>query len=206
VNLIGCGICALSLSASLFHWAKISFLLNWVLGAEYLPWFLIGMAFFWLHNDKERVCRAGLFVIGPVALIGAAIFDRSKPEFWAAVLIPLLFLTASRVAPVNRLLSLKLLTGIGAASYSLYLLHENLGVALIGWLGGLIRFSGEYSAIIAVAVAAVLACVARAIYKYWETPLNRGIVSWVMEQRILAVSPIAVASDAYVEATSSPEV
>jgi len=68
---------------------------------------------------------------------------------------------------------------VGAASYSLYLLHQNLGIALIGWLGAFLNFSGRPSAVLAILTGLIAVVIAQLIYTYWESPLNQLIVGRV---------------------------
>ena len=152
-------------------------LLNQLFFVEYLPWFLLGIAFYLLENHLQPRLRSALFSIAILSLLATAALDHSYSELAITVSLPLLFLAAARLAIVNRILSFKLLTAIGAASYSLYLLHQRLGVTLIGWLGKLLNFTGAYSAILAIIVAAILVLISRIIYTRWETPLNRLIVA-----------------------------
>ncbi len=152
-------------------------LLNQLFFIDYLPWFLFGIAFYLLENHLQRSLRPTLFGIAILSLLAKAALDRSYSELAITISLPLLFLAAARLTFVNRILSFKLLTAIGAASYSLYLLHQRLGVTLIGWLGKLLNFTGAYSAILAILVAAILALISYFIYIRWETPLNRLIVA-----------------------------
>jgi peptidoglycan/LPS O-acetylase OafA/YrhL len=174
--LFGRIILALSLVASLLHIQKLDAALSLFFISGYLPWFLIGIAFFLRENKIEERLRAGLFSVGVLSLLGNAALNRSYLEAGLAMGIPLLFLAASRVSVLNRILSRRLLTGVGAASYSLYLLHQNVGTALIGWLSEVLNFRGYASAILAVLTACVVIMMAKLIYAYWEVPMDRLIV------------------------------
>lgn len=167
----------LSLFASLFHFNKFHLALRFFLIADYLPWFLIGIAFFFMERGIEDRLRSDLFSVGVLGLLAKGVLDRSYSDIGAAIFIPLLFLAALRCSTVNRILSWRLLTAVGAASYSLYLLHHRLGVAFISWLGDSLEFRGYYSAVLAVLTAVIAAMIANLIFTYWETPLNRLIVA-----------------------------
>jgi len=58
----------------------------------------------------------------------------------------------------------------------LYLLHQNIGTALIGWLSEVLNFRGYASAILAVLTACAVIMMAKLIYAYWEVPMDRLIV------------------------------
>ena len=68
------------------------------------------------------------------------------------------------------------LTAIGVSSYSLYLLHQNIGVTLTSVLSRSLQASPIASLGVPVLTAAIMICVARLIYRYWEGPLNTLIV------------------------------
>jgi peptidoglycan/LPS O-acetylase OafA/YrhL len=170
-------ILALSLFGSLFRFHRLDAMLRLFFISDYLPWFLIGIAFFMLENKRDERLRAGLFSVGLLTLLANAVLNRSWLEAGLAVGIPLFVLAASRVSLLNRILSQRLLTGVGAASYSLYLLHQNIGTAFIGWLGNVLNFKGHSSAILAVLTALLVIIMAKLIYAYWERPMDRLIVT-----------------------------
>jgi len=176
--LLGSVVLAASFLASFFHrwWL---YYLNLFFVADYLPWFLIGIAFYLLENGIEKRLRAGLFLVGFLTLVARAACVRLRVDLEMAFIIPLLFLAASRISVVRRILSQRWLTGVGAASYSLYLLHQNLGIALIGWLGAFLNFSGRPSAVLAILTGLIAVVIAQLIYTYWESPLNQLIVGRV---------------------------
>jgi peptidoglycan/LPS O-acetylase OafA/YrhL len=184
--LFGRIILAVSLLAAFLRLERLHSALNLFFVADYLPWFLIGIAFFLRENRIEERLRTGLFLVGFLSLLAKAALDRSYSAVGIAFLVPLIFLAASRISVANRILSHQWITGVGAASYSLYLLHQNLGTALIGWLGETLQFRGYPSVLLAVLTALLAAISARAIYTYWETPLNRFIVSRLKVKRPIA--------------------
>ena len=73
---------------------------------------------------------------------------------------------------VKRALSVKPLTYVGASSYSLYLLHQKIGVSILHALPG----HGAVTILYAFGVTALMILVASTIYRLWETPLSRAIV------------------------------
>ena len=152
--------------------------------AQTLPWFLIGIGFYagrlapflWVALPG----LVSLYIEGEVATSVCA---------GALLIIPLVW-AAYRTRAGSRLLAAKPLVTIGTASYSLYLLHQYLGIALIHEIGIETGMHGYSSALIAVAVAAVLTVVSILLYRYVEAPLNRLIVS-VTIRGTLPVSTVA---------------
>lgn len=142
----------------------------------YLPMFMIGVGFY-----EEHVGRPALrfFLVGALGIAaGAFITDRSHtPEILASVgwVLALAWL-GMRTRIGRALLSRPWITAVGAASYSLYLTHQRIGVALIHWLGNLSHARGWPALLLPVGVAAAMVLVTLQIYRRWEAPLNRAIV------------------------------
>jgi peptidoglycan/LPS O-acetylase OafA/YrhL len=109
-------------------------------------------------------------------LAGMGIIQHSYPLTMVAIVIPSIFLAGVYFAPFRWVLSQRLITAIGAASYSFYLLHQYIGVTLIHFLSGTLHLEGKLSALVAIVITIAVASVARLIYVYWEHPINRYIV------------------------------
>jgi peptidoglycan/LPS O-acetylase OafA/YrhL len=77
----------------------------------------------------------------------------------------------------QRVLSRPWITTVGAASYSLYLIHQRIGVALIHWLGTITHLRGWPALVLPIAVAVLLVLITVQIFRRWEAPLNRAIVA-----------------------------
>jgi peptidoglycan/LPS O-acetylase OafA/YrhL len=89
-------------------------------------------------------------------------------------------------------LSWKPLATIGAASYSLYLLHQVIGVTAIGLIGQAIGGSMRPATVlIALAVANLMILISLAIYHWWEMPAKRFMVTGVRRavDNVLLSSP-----------------
>ena len=68
----------------------------------------------------------------------------------------------------------KIFSSIGVASYTLYLLHQDIGVTLIMKSGWLIKKVGVFP--VAIAIILGLTLFARCLYTYWEEPSKRFIL------------------------------
>jgi peptidoglycan/LPS O-acetylase OafA/YrhL len=181
---------SLSLLFSLLHLNTLAGAFDALFIADFLPWFLIGIAFFVRERRNDVQLSGGLFLVGGLSLSARALLDHSYPELAAVVIVPALFVGAAHAPVMNRILSDKRITAVGAASYSLYLLHQNLGVAFMAWVSDSLHFRGPYSIVLALAAAMLVTLSAMAIYRYWETPLNRVLVAAVLSRkRERAVAP-----------------
>lgn len=166
----------LMLLASIFNLAKIAFLLSFFFIADTIPWFLIGIALY-LHFKGSKTRLPYMQFGGAILyLAGMGIIQHSYPLTMVAIVIPSIFLAGVYFAPFRWVLSQRLITAIGAASYSFYLLHQYIGVTLIHFLSGTLHLEGKLSALVAIVITIAVASVARLIYVYWEHPINRYIV------------------------------
>ena len=68
-------------------------------------------------------------------------------------------------------LSNALLTRIGLISYTIYLIHENIGVVLINWLGGIIH-SEALIRFIPLLVIVMFIVFAEISYRFYEKPVS----------------------------------
>lgn len=173
----------LSLSISVLWQHPLLSQFDAAIGAIYLPWFLVGIAFFWMHSNVERKLRMPLLVLAIGTIIVRAVATRSLPQMAAAVFIPAMFWFAGTGRPLNGFLSNQLVTSIGTASYSLYLLHQNIGVALIGYLGRILSFNGMFSVVLMPGVTVLLMCSAKIVFEAWERPMNRRINAWLLAHK-----------------------
>jgi peptidoglycan/LPS O-acetylase OafA/YrhL len=143
----------------------------------YLPLFMIGVGFY-----EEHVGRPArrFFLVGAIGIAAEAfITERADaPEILASVVWVLaLAWLGMRTSAGRSLLSRPWITAVGAASYSLYLTHQRIGVASIHWLGELTQLRGWPALIFPIVVAVLMVQLTVQIYRRWEAPLNRGIVA-----------------------------
>ncbi len=181
-------------ASSLLHLPLLHSILSFLVVAYYLPWFLIGISLYlsWSGNDVRYAAILGAFALFASLLNTILGGLNVRTGIAADLLIPLIALAAWRMPIVNRLLSHPWVTNIGIASYSLYLIHNDVGLATIGWLGDTLHWHGASSAILALVVAAAAVAVSFAIFRYWERPLN----AWILAKwNVRKVDPLSEGSN-----------
>ncbi|HTD03593.1 acyltransferase [Undibacterium sp.] len=112
----------LSLAATLLYWS----------GAEYYGWFAAGALYFWSYQKKNGV---SLVLAVAIACIAATVRGTGIADTVAALVIVLIFTAAIVSQQAQRMFRMSVLAWIGLISYPLYLLHENLMVAMIIKIG-----------------------------------------------------------------------
>jgi peptidoglycan/LPS O-acetylase OafA/YrhL len=97
-------------------------------------------------------------------------------DIFALFIIFIFVLSTLKVAAISRFLGSKVMSSLGVASYSLYLLHQNIALSLIS--AGHAWIENNYMwPIYILFVYAVVVLLSLAIYHLYESPLNRYIVN-----------------------------
>ena len=169
------GVAGFALAAAAVSLVRPGNAADWLI-APYMPLFLLGMAgWFWIAARRGRAALACLAVAAVTYgmtsryLVGIVDDRALRPWVHAAILVPsLAMLGLLMLRPVN----LGPLGYLGRCSYSLYLLHQKIGVTIIA---ALTPFMPDGMAI----AAAVAACVAGAVvmYEAVEKPAQRGLTA-----------------------------
>jgi peptidoglycan/LPS O-acetylase OafA/YrhL len=160
-------------------------LINDAFIAEQLPWFLIGVAFYFWRRGRPWRFFLALALCG--LMIQILTSAQPVPLAATAALVPVAFWIGETIG--SRILSAKWLTAIGTASYSLYLLHQYVGVSVIHWLGRWLGIRGPAGIAVAAFVASLIILLSRQIYMRWENPLNQRIVQLLLNGRIHNLRP-----------------
>jgi peptidoglycan/LPS O-acetylase OafA/YrhL len=162
------------------HWKSGTRLINDAFIAEELPWFLIGVGFYFRRTEKPW----RLFLALALCSLVVQMLMRAQPGALAAtaVLVPLAFWFGETIG--SQILSAKWLTAVGVASYSLYLLHQYIGVSVIHSLGRGLGIRGPATIAVPILVASLMILLTRQIYLRWENPLNQWIVQLLLHGRI----------------------
>jgi peptidoglycan/LPS O-acetylase OafA/YrhL len=151
----------------------ISPLSNNLLIPSFLPWFVTGIGFHALALRAEWRVGAFLISLGTLELLAqSAAGAPDAAPIGVVVLVPILFAAAIWFRPVVSVLSSKPMVMMGVASYGLYLIHENVGIAILHSLPPMDVPGG---AIAALAVAAGCTAVAVASFRWIEEPVSRAI-------------------------------
>lgn len=161
---------------------KLRSLLSFVFIATQLSWFIFGIGCYYLHigeNKKSMMCT----IISFLSLVFYLVAITKKPyasinantTFISALIIYTLLFSAIKINIVGRFLSFKPLTAIGITSYSLYLLHQEIGEKCIQILSHSMLFNQHFSYFLPLFVLFILILVSSVLYKYYERPSNKKI-------------------------------
>jgi peptidoglycan/LPS O-acetylase OafA/YrhL len=168
------------------HWAG---LLDFALIPSYLPWFLVGVAALADLRSRYRAAACLLALAG--ALLFLLVLGGEPPRHLVAfVAVVALLFVPSRVEVIRRVLSHPCLAGIGVASYSLYLLHQNAGITFIVVISGALALQHATALAASVLVIGALLAITHGIYRYWETPMNRAITERLASARSARASGV----------------
>ncbi len=148
--------------------------LRWVFIAHDLPWFLIGAGMYLVNSERKH--SYWLIAVGLAALLCNATIAGQLHLAVAAFVLPAVAWCALCLPRVSRFFSLRPIAAIGAASYSLYLLHQYIGVTLICRMASFAPESKLLAVASVTAVAAVITMFALLIHRFWESPWNAWIV------------------------------
>jgi peptidoglycan/LPS O-acetylase OafA/YrhL len=137
---------------------------------EYALFFAIGIVCFKLYS-KEQTLRYITVLFFLVFLLlctkDALVFHRIK-VYHSVFIMVLAFLCFIYAPKLIHFMIIKPIAKIGMASYSLYLIHENLGVLIINKWGNLF---GKYNFIFPILIILLMSLFSIYLYKYVEKPL-----------------------------------
>lgn len=153
-------------------------LADWIFFPRYAPWLFSGVAFWFIWRGRPHRLA---WVIVAEALIANLVYSVADPGGfeWVVVLaLYALFTSFALGARFLRIVGGRTLTTIGAASYSLYLLHEYIGITVIAALAKELGLSGTRSVLLAVGVAAALVVASILVYRLYENPARRLVTRW----------------------------
>jgi peptidoglycan/LPS O-acetylase OafA/YrhL len=172
------------LSETLLH-IDLPWVIYRLLILKYIPWFAAGIMAYRLATGCGTPSRDIGIVLAAVLVL--AVVDGAGMALLLAALTTVLYGAArGRLSFLNN----RLLVGLGTISYTLYLLHENIGWALILRLEQA-GMSPNFAIALALALALLLATT---LTKFVEQPAMR----WVRQRyrlRLLARSVTGAASD-----------
>jgi peptidoglycan/LPS O-acetylase OafA/YrhL len=168
-------LCAVALGGFVIKSSHLPFagpLASALLIPGYLPWFIVGVGFYMRHAGEGLRIVAGVIGFGVSMLVALAMLTSYGPPLGAAIAVPLLFWACTDLGWLKRVLSLRVFSLIGAASYSLYLVHQEVGVSLI-YLSRQFAHTSASGLVVVVATAILMIILAVASYTWLEKPLNK---------------------------------
>jgi peptidoglycan/LPS O-acetylase OafA/YrhL len=141
-----------------------------------LPWFAAGVGFYYLFKQRDNAL-AQIIIIESFIMLLALAFIQKKifeiPFYFLVFSLFYIFIYRSNwLKPFNW----KPISAIGAASYSLYLLHQNVGVTLIAYLSKVAGATGAAAVAISVGVMGMMILVSLIVYKAWEVPAKQVVL------------------------------
>ena len=152
---------------------------------EHLPWFAAGVGFHSVYRSRGN--KIGVWLIVLSLLVLALRWYEAPAASATELIFSILFfgLFTLFVMRPNWLawFGSAPMVAVGAASYSLYLLHQDIGVTVLS-LRTTPGVAQHSSAWLAVAVAACLVMLSVGIYRFWEMPAKSRILRWRRTARL----------------------
>lgn len=180
---------AVDLGARIWGQTAVSGLLEFFVFPGYLPWFAAGVGFYELYRNRSNGLAAATVIAAWLILVARIASGDTIDSAELLISVAFLALFAAFVYQPRLLAPLQWrpLVSIGAASYSLYLLHQSLGVALIAWLAHVLGWWGEArSLVLAPLVGLLFILAATWIYRVWEVPAKSWILTLGGERGLVA--------------------
>jgi len=158
---------------------ELSWRLSHLLILEYIPWFALGISIYLVISRREAASRRQVAITATAAIGCLLIVDSLFLGTLAVFLTTAVFLAASGRASTLRH---GILAWLGAISYPLYLLHENIGWSV------LLRFQNwglptNAAVLLTIATSLIMAA---ALTRFVEQPAMRWIRNSYRERRALA--------------------
>jgi peptidoglycan/LPS O-acetylase OafA/YrhL len=159
-----------------FRWTR--FFSGWKYGSEvfnicfFILWFLAGAFFYQLYKGLPRDGSSLSFVVYPIMLLFSIPVETRifSPVIFYTTFIGWFIMSVLFLLLIYRkewlvFLRYPFLRRIGVISYSIYLIHEDVGVLLINKYGG---YLGSFSILAPFIVILICCCFAEISYRYYE--------------------------------------
>lgn len=157
--------------------------------ATHIWWFIFGIAMYqlWRGRNRSHAIAAGVVavVMQSVTSLWLARWGPGSDSGFEVFLLALFgcFVAGVFWNAVARPLSSRPLTAVGRSSYSLYLMHQAIGVTLIVAVGSWLNWAGPTSLILGFLIAASLIAVALLMHRIIELPGEKLIRTWLLLAR-----------------------
>jgi len=159
------------------HWMKMV-LTKWYYNRlhfdikDYISWFTIGVVFHHLYKQREIRWRS-LTGIGVLFVFANQLYQCEGWQVRVAYIIMLcLFFCMIYRSHYLSFIDNPFFRRVGVISYTIYLIHEIIGVLLINKLGG---YLGSWSPIAPFIMAALMICFAELSYRFYE----KRVAKWL---------------------------
>lgn len=176
ISEIGANILIPYIGIDLFQFLRIFFKIFTFF--EYGIWFLIGMVLKLLYFDKSNIRLIVYFVA--LFFFQTLLILNVYTILFSITTLSLLLLFVFKPSIISFLGS-KFLSKIGIASYSIYLLHQNIGVLSINKLS---PFFYDFNWIIGLIVFVLISLLGIYSYKYIEMPLGKKLKSVFLKNNL----------------------
>ncbi|WP_262264788.1 acyltransferase family protein [Pantoea dispersa] len=145
-------------------------------GFIHYAWFMVGCLVYERLHGRDQRYHYALTVLALLINFSYYVKNSGVVAVIPLLLVMLFFIASFYSRQTERWLSLRFFTAIGFVSYALYLIHENLMIAILIKLNGYIKNEAVMT-MLPVVVASVLYYVAWLISKYAE-PALRNALKW----------------------------
>jgi peptidoglycan/LPS O-acetylase OafA/YrhL len=152
----------------------IDFLQGWRYGNEvfnitfFIVWFLPGVVFYQLYKGfkfKQHIFISGCSVVMVFCLVRDILIFFNGSLLCAGVLMFAFFLVMIYKKKYLSFLDAPVLNRIGVISYTIYLIHEEIGVLLINKYG---KYLGDWSPLAPFIMILIVTCFAELSYRFYE--------------------------------------
>lgn len=175
---IACFAAGIGLCFSILGWSWLSPVHKIMLHSSfyYFGWFAAGAYVHQHQNHGGRSYLLTAIVLASIAAILGSKLDTSR--LTAGFVVISLFLLVMYRPAFQRMARARFLLILGAVSYPLYLLHENMMVSLIVQSGHLVPLI--WSVFMPIPIMLLLASIAWVVARYIEKPSERRLRTWLL--------------------------
>ena len=145
-------------------------------GFIHYAWFMVGCLVYERLHGRDKHYHYALTVLALLINFSYYVKNSGVVAVVPLLMVMLFFIASFYSRQIERWLSLRFFTAIGFVSYALYLIHENLMIAILIKLNGFIKNEAVMT-MLPVVVVSVLYYVAWLISKYAE-PALRNALKW----------------------------
>gem|GEM_PF-330238 len=152
--------------------------------SEFIWWFVFGAALYSLKIKRDKKLAAFTAGLAVIAQLSASLhsyparYETPRQTITMALIVFALFVTVAFIPLISRVFSWRPLTKFGEGSYSSYLIHQGIGLALIAALARWLHLSGTASLVLVPVVAALVIVFGTYLQHAWEKPAQR----WVLKR------------------------